>query len=234
MHYFGGKARIAKELAAVINSNLGGRFSKYAEPFCGALNVIQFVNPAAERHARDFHPDLIKLYLSMQNGFSLPTNVSEEAYQFIKASPGPSALRGFVGFACSFAGKFFGGYARETKGDLGKIVNFAERAGRTLADKFKRCEGVTFKHEDFLASEYSGFVIYCDPPYANTTGYSTGTFDSEAFWQKCRDLSEHNLVFISEYAAPPDFVEIWRKTVNLKMRSGKPGEKRIEKLFTFI
>ena len=228
MQYMGGKPRIAKELAAVINSNLGGRFSKYAEPFCGALNVIQYVNPAAERHARDFHPDLIALYLSMQKGFNLPTNVSEEDYREIKASPGPSAMRGFVGFACSFAGKFFGGYARGGK------RNYVEQASRALAVKFKRCEGVTFKHEDFLASEYSGFVIYCDPPYNDTTAYSTGGFDSEAFWQKCRDLSEHNLVFISEYAAPPDFVEIWRKNVNLEVRSGKPGERRIEKLFTFI
>lgn len=77
-------------------------------------------------------------------------------------------------------------------------------------------------------------MIYCDPPYAGTTAYSSGGFDSAAFWQKCRDLSEENLVFISEYAAPPDFVEVWRKDVNLEVRSNKAGERRIEKLFTFI
>ena len=31
------------------------------------------------------------------------------------------------------------------------------------------------------------------------------SFDHEAFWQWCREMSKHNMIFISEYNAPKDF-----------------------------
>ena len=54
-----------------------------------------------------------------------------------------------------------------------------------------------------------GDVVYCDPPYANTTKY-TGVpdFDSEEFWNIMRAWSKDNDVYISEYEAPDDFVSV--------------------------
>lgn len=53
-------------------------------------------------------------------------------------------------------------------------------------------------------------VVYCDPPYAGTDGYSrTDTFDTEKFWQWAR--TREYPVYVSEFKAPDDFVAIWTK-----------------------
>lgn len=44
-------------------------------------------------------------------------------------------------------------------------------------------------------------VVYCDPPYKNTVGYSMH-FDHDKFWQWVR--ANPNPVFVSEYTAPAD------------------------------
>ena len=40
-------------------------------------------------------------------------------------------------------------------------------------------------------------VVYADPPYRGTTGYSTGEFDSDCFWDYMRKLSRTHVVLIS-------------------------------------
>lgn len=60
-------------------------------------------------------------------------------------------------------------------------------------------------------SEYvheEGDVVYCDPPYAGTSGYGR-EFDHEAFWQWCR--TRDFPVYVSEYRAPEDFISVWCK-----------------------
>ena len=55
-----------------------------------------------------------------------------------------------------------------------------------------------------------GDIVYCDPPYANTNGYDKKSgktkFDSAAFWDWVRHCPCP--CFVSEYAAPPDFIAI--------------------------
>ena len=69
----------------------------------------------------------------------------------------------------------------------------------------------------FLCLDYKdveipqGAIVYADPPYDNTTGYSLGNFDSNEFWDYARKLSETNIILISEEKAPDDFVSIWHK-----------------------
>ena len=36
-------------------------------------------------------------------------------------------------------------------------------------------------------------------------------FDNEKFWNKMREWSKHNIVFVSEVSAPDDFVSVWSK-----------------------
>ena len=55
---------------------------------------------------------------------------------------------------------------------------------------------------------HDGDVVYCDPPYAGTTGYGR-EFDHDAFWQWCR--TRDFPVYVSEYRAPEDFISIWCK-----------------------
>lgn len=71
----------------------------------------------------------------------------------------------------------------------------------------------------FVCADYRRFkprggVVYCDPPYAATTGYDgTGGFDHAEFWQRMREWSKNSVVLISEQQAPDDFKCIWEGEV---------------------
>ena len=75
-------------------------------------------------------------------------------------------------------------------------------------------------------SDYTpqGKLIYCDPPYQNTTGYrgdngKRNEFDHEKFWNTIREWSKTNWVFVSEYNAPSDFVCVNKYEMKSNLRS---------------
>ena len=72
-------------------------------------------------------------------------------------------------------------------------------------------------------------VIYADPPYQGKSGYGVA-FDNEEFWEWCRQ-PRRALLIISEYSAPPDFVEIWAKKVTCAMSQNGEVGRPIERLF---
>ena len=111
MQYFGGKQRISKYIIEFLNNNLND--SKYFfEPFVGGANIVPFIN-LEKKYASDKNEYLIEMYIALQSGWIPPQNVSEEEYQSIKKNKDENkALTSFAGFGCSFAGKWFGGYAR--------------------------------------------------------------------------------------------------------------------------
>lgn len=76
-------------------------------------------------------------------------------------------------------------------------------------------------------------LIYCDPPYVDTTKYSTGKFNTNHFWETVREWSQNNIVFVSEYKAPDDFTAVWQKEIKLAVRSKDGCEPRTEKLFCY-
>lgn len=177
------------------------------------------------RYASDAHEDLILLLKAVQNGEELPDYITEEQYNQEKASKIPSALRAFIGFGCSFSGKFFGGYARDNTGR-----NYAKNCKNSLLKKKPFLQDVVFEFKDYRSWDVENFLIYCDPPYQGFTEYSI-KFDHDIFWETMRAWSQKNTVVISEYSAPPDFkcvLEIPTKT-DMHCASGQ----RIEKLFTF-
>lgn len=221
MKYFGGKARIGKQIASVINE-MGAE--SYHEPFCGLFSVGRHIT-AQKRSGADTHRDLVLLLQAVQNGWTGPDCVSEEEYQVLKKAE-PSALRGFVGFGCSFGGKFFGGYARD---DTDR--NYALNAQRSLKKLAPQIVDVSFYQQDYLEYKGGAQVIYCDPPYRGTTGFTQGEFDSKEFWDWVLDISKDAAVFVSEYNAPDGFGVVWQKSVNTDM-NGKAGKlKRVENLF---
>ena len=96
-------------------------------------------------------------------------------------------------------------------------------------------QDVIFDFADYKTLSFSGCLVYCDPPYENTTKF-TGTpdFDTEEFWDVMRKWSENNDVNISEYIAPDDFecvLEMQTKT-DIRNRNNRM-EKRVEKLFKY-
>lgn len=74
-----------------------------------------------------------------------------------------------------------------------------------------------------------GGVVYADPPYEGTAGYNGAPFNYDRFWEWCR--TRDFPVYISEYSAPSDFVEIWRKNKTCTFSSHNNAKKTAEKLF---
>lgn len=91
---------------------------------------------------------------------------------------------------------------------------------------------IEFRNTDYRAAgEDAGEddVIYADPPYANTGGHGVA-FDNDDFWAWCRQ-PRRALLIISEYSAPPDFVEIWAKKVICAMSQKGEVGRPIERLY---
>ena len=147
----------------------------------------------------------------------------------------PDYYVGFVGFNATFGAKYFGGYARGFKADKVTPRDLSNEAYRNLMKQIPQIIDVNFLCSDYKNNKYCDLenaLIYCDPPYYNTTKYATGIFDHKEFWNWCRKMSKHNKVFVSEYNAPDDFDCIWSKQVTTGLKVHK-HENRIEKLFIY-
>lgn len=231
MQYVGGKSAIARDTVYAIERYRHSR-SIWIEPFVGGgavLNVATKYYPSC--YAYDLHPDLILMYQALQHNWQPPAQVDEDEYQALRHAK-PSALRGFVGFGCSFGGKWFGGYARSAR----KGRNYAAAARKSLLQM--NLKNTTFVQQSFFAINWSQFnphdcVVYCDLPYSNTQGYSVGGFDHAAFWLQCEQLHDLGfLVVVSEYSAPESWSCLWRKESKLQLSGGAISNARIERLFT--
>lgn len=229
MRYFGGKSRIAKQISAYINELLKPN-QTYIEPFCGACWIVSNICPNRLRIAGDYHQDLMMMWQELQKGWIPPDTVAEELYNTLKKAD-PGSLRGFVGFGCSNSGKWFGGYARDKTGR-----NYAMNAKNSVMKKIAK-----MKTASFVQSSYeniacpSNSLIYCDPPYINTTGYTTGGFDHIKFWEWVRQKSKDgHTVLVSEYVAPDDFEAALTIQVKTDMKAANHSKiDRVEKLFKY-
>ena len=200
--------------------------------FCGSCVVEAKLAPHFDRViCNDKHEYLIEMLKGVQNGYELPEHISEEEYKYIKSHKDEDKiLAGFVGFGCSFGGKFFGGYARNKE-----QTNYALQSKKSLLKDMIYLPNVEFTCLDYRDVDIpNGSIVYADPPYANTTTYQGQKFDSEAFWEYMRQISKHNQVFISEQTAPDDFECIWEKPFTRTLDRNKDNQfKVVEKLFTY-
>ena len=227
MRYLGSKRIIAGEILPIVLKNRRPN-QYYVEPFVGGCNMIDKVDGL--RIGADSNSYLISMWNALQSGWVPPDEVTEDMYRYYNLCRDieDPAMVAFVGFLCSFAGKFFAGYARDKNN-----TNYALRGRKSLLNQLPLVMGV-----DMYCCSYEcldippNSIIYCDPPYEGTTGYKQ-FIDHAKFWQWCRDKAyEGHEIYVSEYAAPDDFVclkSIVHSTgVNMALR-----ETRIEKLFTF-
>jgi DNA adenine methylase len=236
MRYFGGKQRISKPLAKYINSQLKPN-QTFIDLFCGSCNVISKIDNKRTRIANDIHPELIAMWEAVQSGAELPNNILEEQYYYIKKY-GESWLRGFVGFGCSFAGKWWGGYARG-----GEDRNYCMNAKNSTLKKISTMQDVVFTnhgYKEFGIFENSYLrksFIYCDIPYKDSTGYSMGDFNHDSFYQwayKVKQKYEAS-IYVSEYLQNvPDFGNVIWKYQSKKDIRNRDGiqEPTTEILFT--
>ena len=251
MQYQGGKSRIAKPISEVIINEVsrwkvkdsdfdcGSNRERERESnrtfvslFCGSCAVEAKLAPHFDRViCNDKHEYLIEMLKGVQNGYELPEHISEEEYKYIKSHKDEDKiLAAFVGFGCSFGGKFFGGYARNKE-----QTNYALQSKKSLLKDMIYLPNAEFTCLDYRDVDIpNGSIVYADPPYANTTTYQGQKFDSEAFWEYMRQISKHNQVFISEQTAPDDFECIWEKPFTRTLDRNKDNQfKVVEKLFTY-
>jgi DNA adenine methylase len=225
VRYLGGKSRLGKKIADVIHRATPRR-EHYLEPFLGGGGSFVHIAPHFQNvSAGDIHEDLILMWQAVAAGWQPPTTVTEEEYRALRHAP-PSALRGFVGFGCSFGGKWWGGYARDRA-----RRNYAAIAGKSLLLARCHVERATIEQRGFDGWQVDyRHVVYADPPYRNCTGYRH-KFDHNTFWEQARQWSVAGAhVFVSEYSAPADWRDVWSTAHWIKSSGGTRGT-ATERLF---
>jgi DNA adenine methylase len=227
MQYQGGKEKIAARIAEVINAE---KIGVYYEPFIGGLSIASRVQ-ADTYILSDANEALIMLYKAWSDGWR-PGRIDAAEYVRLKAAKDmKDPNTAFAGFGLSFGGKWFDGFARNSRGD-----DFFKNAFNSLTKKMARLDGkdVTFIHsgyQDLNIPDCS--TVYCDPPYLKTRGFSgVGRFDSAKFWMWATWASEQDSrVFVSEYAAPDGWSSVLDIEKKMTLRKDGPHETRTEKLF---
>lgn len=205
MRYLGGKSRLAKKFAPILDAALLERDGNFVEPFVGGFNIIPALSRVREALCCDIHEGLIGMYQALQNGWEPPENISEEEYQVAKERRATDPRSVFMSFASSYGGKEWGGYAR------GEGRNWTDESRRSLLHKATHFEGVefrSFRFEDLPKTAPA--VYYCDPPYRGTTKYKTGNFCHETFDLWCENrVAVGHIVFVSEFDAPSHWSAVW-------------------------
>lgn len=251
MQYFGGKHFTAKKTTDLLRQMMRpGQI--YLEPFVGAAWIVSNMK-VAKRYASDTNPYLIAMYKALQKGWEPPDVVSEELYVDLRKCTGKQkqdgpqvpledtpdflgdgnqlALIGFAGHACSFAGIWFGSYARNPKQEG---FNFAEKGKNSLRKLLPYIRDVKFRCCSYDEWTPKNAMVYCDPPYEAThQPYFSKVFDSDHFWETMRKWSENNIVVISEYNAPDDFPVIASLPTRTKVDCKTEADaRREEKIFS--
>jgi DNA adenine methylase len=239
--YHGGKQRLGKQLAEIIvDTSLDIAEEEefdivgYCEPFCGMLGVYRHIPELFEEEgyddltylAGDTNGSVIKMWQAAQKGWKPPTTCSEKKYNDLRTAP-DSALKGFIGHQCSFGGQYFNGYSK--KYDSSKSP---KKASERVIDISSKLIDVKFYNDDYHHfSNLKNFVIYCDPPYDNTISRYDKAFESSKFFEWCKKMSKHNIVYISEYKAPMGFKCIYKSKKVNKSCDGYTKCSNYEKLF---
>lgn len=241
MKYLGSKNRLSKELAPIIQKCIDkSGYEKYLEPFVGGANMIDKIK-CKHKFGSDNHKYLIALLKQASKDTSVfPLHISEEEYIRVRDNKNdyPDWYVGLVGFCATFSGKWFNGYARGFKEDKVTPRDIPNETIRNIIKQAPKLKDIKFNCCDFRSiKNISGFVIYCDPPYRDTTKYSTDDFPYEEFYDWCREMSENNIVLVSEYSMPDDFQCVWSKQVKVSVDSNKKHNdnknNRVEKLFIY-
>lgn len=233
MKYMGSKNRIAKHLLPIMLAEAEKHsITKWVEPFVGGANMIDKVPPHYDRMGYDLNDHAIHALIDIRDNVDgLPDSVSEDEYKSLYGAPAES-FSSLVRFGASFGGKFENGFARGKAAD-GSARNYWAETKRNALKQSPKIQNVQFICDSYENLSFENSLIYCDPPYQGTTGYKTGAFDHNKFFDWCCEQSKKNIVFVSEYNAPDDFKEVWRGEIKTNFASSRKAatHNAIEKLF---
>lgn len=238
MKYMGSKARIAKHILPImLKDRKEGQY--WVEPFVGGANMIDKVD--GNRIGADSNEYLIKFWNDLINGFIPPIHLKKEDYYKIKCNKEENkTLTLWAGICCSYGGKWFRGWINDYKEDRrlknGRLPNYQIESRNSILKQLPNIKNVDFRYSSYINLNIpDSSIIYCDPPYENTTAYKDN-FNHLEFWEWCREKSlEGHTVFISEYNAPDDFECLIEIHTNTQLGNGERvgNQKKIEKLFRY-
>lgn len=198
---------------------------------CGGCGIIDKVD--GFRIANDIHSYLISMWRALtENQWEPPTEISLEEYTAIRQNKEgyPSELVGFVGFGCSYSGKWWGGYARG-KDDKGRERNYCLESHKNVLKQIRTMHNIVWENKPYDEVDIpKNSIVYADIPYEGTTKYKD-SFDHSKFWEWAREQSHNHYLYVSEYKAPSDFKCLWYKQVNNSLMRDTGSKKGVEKLF---
>ena len=236
MKYIGSKNKISKELAPIIQSYIKEDTKGYLEPFVGGANMIDKIQHK-NKVGSDIHKELIALLnFAKDKPEYLPSGITKDEYIAVRDNKVlyDDWYVGLVGFCGSYNAKYFGGYAGECVTKQG-IRHYDQEAIKNLKKQSNGLRDILFLNKSFLdysENEISGYVIYCDIPYKNTTDYKTTKFPYDEFYEWCLKMSQNNVVLVSEYNMPEELFEcIWNKECRVFLDNNNNNKQRTEKLF---
>jgi len=244
MKYMGSKARFTKEILPIILKDKKPE-QWYIEPFAGGMNVICEVQ--GNRIANDVHYHLMQMWRELIGGW-IPKKITKDEYSEVRINQSkyPAYFVGWVGFNCSYSGKWFGGFADnyfdkgknyKINGERNVLRNYQTEAINVIQRQVEKMKGVIFQNKPYYELELPpNSIVYCDPPYEGTTKYAND-FDHNLFWNWVRNTSKQgHTVFVSEYNAPDDFKCVWEKETTSQLSiTNKNGISKIatERLFLY-
>ena len=186
MWYVASNNRLRKELVPIIQSYINKDTKMYIEPFVGGANMIDKIQ-CNKKIGSDLHKQLIEL-LKYARDYSelIPEVILEETYKEVKDNKNKYEdwYVGLVGFCATFGAKYFGGYARaKTDKFNGEKSEIAIKNLKKQAPNLKGIEFYNCSFLDLPKDKINNCVIYCDPPYRDTTKYKTEEFPYEKYYQ---------------------------------------------------
>lgn len=237
MKILGGKYILGRKLAPIIKGYITPD-STYVETMVGGCGMLShMLDIDVPIIANDIDDEMITLWKEVQQGRTdFPTSLTREDYYDVKNNSRDKALRAFVGYGCSFAGKKWGGYASNKKGtnyarlEFDSTIrsekafrNYAQEMYNSASNKEKAFRG---KQLTFTSGSYQDMVlpenctIYCDPPYRGTTGMNKHRFDHDAFYDwVLKRSSLGDTILISEYDCPiGQMIFEYKKTQKLDVK----------------
>lgn len=232
----GSKARFTKEILPII---LKDRTAEqcYIEPFAGGMNMISEVD--GKRIANDIQSHLIAMWDALVYKKWQPKKIDKEFYNLVRDNKKQydAHIVGWVGFNCSYSGKYFGGFAGKTNTKIGTVRDYQAEAINNVLKQVEKMKGVEFTNKAYYDLQLPlNSIVYCDPPYEGTTNYAN-EFDHTSFWEWVRYISKQgHTVYVSEYKAPDDFKCVWSKEAKSSLSAnGKIGGNKlsIERLFLY-
>lgn len=213
LRYFAGKSRLAHRITKCIVAALRRHkgVTCYAEPFAGMFrvgtNICRTQHTLSDFHLNDNNANVYVFWKTLLLTKWLPDTTPLTARQYTKwkQSREISAQRTFYGYQLSHRGTFFSGTVPGALHNKQRSLQGTRARAEAIKRLFQASKkDIRVTDVDVLTTttslKYTNTVVYCDPPYLDTTNNGWNRASECAFWLRLEQwtLSElNNIVFVS-------------------------------------